>query len=174
VPGPSSARSVDSAFTPASTPTSGTGGDEPFVRPCGSSVFGELRGWKGASILAGPLAFVGAKAYRDYPARSFEERGGRWSEQKVLVLVMGATPVTVEVAPEARAFAGLIYDPANFNTHKPRFALSAVRFEPCPEQRSTQFNGAFLVNGAHCVPVTVSVEGREPQQRVLTFGPCSG
>ena len=147
---------------------------EPFVRTCRTSVFGELdRGWRGDSILVGPLAFVSGRGYEHEPARSFVEPKGRWSGQKVLVVVTGETAVTVEIAPEARSSAGLAYDPATFNTHEPELTKAAVRFEPCPNQASTQFNGAFLVDGVSCVPVTVTVEGREPQARVFEFGPCA-
>jgi intracellular sulfur oxidation DsrE/DsrF family protein len=166
---PSASQPVDTASTPASGP----GAEEPFVRTCESSVFGELRRWRDSSILAGPLAFVGARGYADEPARFHIQPNGRWSGRKVLIRITGETPVTVEVVPAARAFAGLLYDPASFNTHKPGLMQTAVRFQPCPTQSATQFNGAFLVDGVSCVPVTVTVEGRESRERVLRFGPCS-
>jgi hypothetical protein len=147
--------------------------EEPFVRTCESSVFGELgRGWRDGSILAGPLAFVGAVGYAHQPARFFEESRGRWSGQKILVRITGATPVTVQIHPAAWSFAGLLYDPASFNTRRPELRQAAVRFEPCRAQAATQFNGAFLVDGVHCVPVTVTVEGKGSQGRILEFGPC--
>jgi hypothetical protein len=46
-----------------------------------------------------------------------------------------------------------------------------VRFEPCGgDQRSTQFNGAFLMRGPLCVPVEVEVEGGTPAFATLSFG----
>jgi hypothetical protein len=173
-PAPSTDSTVAQPTGPTASPPTDASSPMPFVRSCDTSVFGDLgRGWREGAVLAGPLAFVGARGYADAPARTLEGRGDRWSGQKVLVRVTGGAVVTVEIAREARAFAGLLYDPSHFNTNVPERAVAAVRFEPCPAQSATQFNGAFLVDGVRCVPVTVTVEGMQPQDRVLEFGHCT-
>jgi hypothetical protein len=173
--GPELAAGSRSATVSASAPESPSpASPSVFVRTCEMSVFGRLgRGWRQFSILAGPLALVGAKGYSDDPARVFADPKGRWSGQKVLVRITGSSPVTVEIDPKARSYAGLVYDPDTFNTHNPERAQFAVRFEPCSTQTATQFNGAFLVDGVRCVPVTVAVEGDASHARVLEFGPCT-
>ncbi len=167
VPTGADPRSPSEAPSPVASPTT-------FVRMCEMSVFGQLgHGWRAYSILAGPLAFVAAKGYADEPARFFLEPHGRWSSEKLLVRVTGDAPVTVAILPEARVFAGMVYDPSGFNTRRPEETQDAVTFEPCPEQRATLFNGAFLIDGVRCVPLIVTVEGKEPQTLMLAFGPCA-
>jgi hypothetical protein len=86
--------------------------------------------------------------------------------------VGGERPVTLSVRhPDA----ALAYDPERWGDRNVvPFAVGdpRVRFEPCGggDQRTTQFNGAFLLRGPGCVPVEVRVEGEAPSFVTLSFG----
>jgi hypothetical protein len=155
---------------PSSQPD--TGDRALFVRSCESSVYGELgRGWRRREISAGPVTFVGARGYRDDAPSAISAPGDRATSQKVLVAVVGDRPVTLSVRhPDA----ALAYDPERWRDRNVvPFALGdpRVRFEPCGgDQRTTQFNGAFLLRGPACVPVEVRVEGAAPRFTTLSFG----
>jgi hypothetical protein len=145
-----------------------------FVRPCESSVFGDLGArWREDATVVGPIAFVGAPGYADDPKGSFVARDPRMATaHKVLAVVSGDAPVLVSV--DARD-AALFYDPAQWgvSNHVPfRRGDEVTRFEPCTDdgQRTTQFNGGFLVRGPTCVPVRVEVEGRPDAVALLSFG----
>jgi hypothetical protein len=144
---------------------------EAFVRTCESSVYGDLGPrWRGGEIAAGPVVFVAANSYADDPARLFSARGDRATTHKVLVVVIGHDPVEVSVASPDAALA---YDPAKWGgRNRMRFEAGDdhVRFEPCPDQRSTQFNGGFVVRGPTCVPVVAEVDGGTSAPAMLSFG----
>lgn len=159
--------------SPAS-PTIGMKPIEPglFVRPCDSSVSGSLgAGWRRHQVVAGPVAFVGARGYADDPASWFSAPGDRATSQKVLIVVDGDRPVVVSVRhPDA----ALAYDPDRWRTRNVvpfRSGDARVRFEPCGgDQHRTQFNGAFLLRGPSCVPVEVRVEAGQQLFATLSFG----
>jgi hypothetical protein len=142
-----------------------------FVRTCESSVSGALGvGWRRGEAAAGPVVFVAASGYANDPPRRFSVPGDRASLHKVLIVVMGDAAVEVSVDhPDA----ALAYDPAKWGLRN-RMRLEAgdarVRFDPCPDRRTTQFNGGFLVRGPVCVPVQVWVEGELPASSTLSFG----
>jgi hypothetical protein len=142
-----------------------------FVRSCESSVYGDLGpGWRRDEVAAGPVVFVAAKSYADDPPRRFSAPGDRATLHKVLIVVAGGDPVEVSIDhPDA----ALAYDEAKWGQRN-RMRLEAgdprVRFEPCPDQGSTQFNGGILVRGPSCVPVEVEVEGGTPASATLSFG----
>jgi hypothetical protein len=145
-----------------------------FVRSCESSVFGDLgAGWRKDAVLAGPVAFVGARGYEDDPKRSFVARGARMATaQKVLAVVAGDRPVTVSVQTRD---AALFYDPSKWGQSNHvafRRGDEVTRFEPCigVTQRSTQFNGGFLVHRPTCVAVRVQIEGGRARVVSLSFG----
>jgi hypothetical protein len=145
-----------------------------FVRSCESSVFGDLgAGWRKDAVLAGPVAFVGARGYEDDPKRSFVARGPRMATaQKVLAVVVGDRPVIVSVQTRD---AALFYDPSKWGQSNHvafRRGDEVTRFEPCigDAQRSTQFNGGFLVRRPTCVAVRVQIEGGRARVVLLSFG----
>jgi hypothetical protein len=111
-----------------------------FVRTCESSVTGDLgAGWCHDAVLAGPVAFVGAKGYADDPERWFVTGSPRMARaQKVLAVVDGDRPVRARDA-------ALFYDPSEWgqsNRVPFRRGDGVTRFEPCTEgQKTTQFNG---------------------------------
>jgi hypothetical protein len=154
---------------PSSEPDSGD-----FVRTCDSSVSGALGpGWRAGAMLAGPLAFVGARGYEDDPKGLFLARKrGMARAQKILAVVAGDTPVVVSVQTRD---AALFYDPSKWgqsNRVPFRRGDEVTRFEPCTEdgQRGTQFNGGFLVRRATCVQVRVQIEAEDPMVGSLSFG----
>jgi hypothetical protein len=124
-------------------------------------------------VLAGPVAFVGARGYEDDPKRSFVARGPRMATaQKVLAVVVGDRPVTVSVQTRD---AALFYDPSKWGQSNHvafRRGDEVTRFEPCigDDQRSTQFNGGFLVRRPTCVAVKVQIEGGRARVVSLSFG----
>lgn len=153
-------------------PISPATGPQAFVRTCESSVYGDLGPrWRRDEVAAGPVVFVAASSYADDAARWFSAPGDRATAHKVLIVVIGDRPVEVSVRhPDA----ALAYDPRRWGgRNRMRFEAGdpSVRFEPCGgDQRSTQFNGAFLVRGPSCVPVEVEVEGGTPALTTLSFG----
>jgi hypothetical protein len=147
--------------------------DDLFVRPCESSVYGDLGpGWRRREISAGPVTFVAARGYADDPERWFSAPAALARTHKVLVVVAGERPVTVSVRhPDA----ALAYDPERWgqtNTVPFRRGHPRTRFEPCAgdDQRATQFNGGFLLRGPACVPVEVRPQGGDPIFVTLSFG----
>ena len=162
----------------AASPSDGTpppsSGARILVRSCESSVFGDLGArWREDATVVGPVAFVGAPGYADDPKRLSVARDPRMgTAHKVLAVVTGEAPVVVTV--ESRD-AALFYDPAQWgesNRVAFRRGDEVTRFEPCTDdsQRTTQFNGGFLVRGPTCVPVRVAVEGRPDAVATLSFG----
>jgi hypothetical protein len=165
---PEEAPSAEEGHPPAS-PNAGV-----FIRSCESSVFGDLGpGWRKDAVLAGPVAFVGARGYEDDAERSFVARGPRMATaQKVLAVVVGDRPVIVSVQTRD---AALFYDPNKWGQSNHvafRRGDEVTRFEPCigDAQRSTQFNGGFLVRRPTCVAVRVQIEGGRARVVSLSFG----
>lgn len=158
------------AVSPSASEPTGTE-SRTFVRTCESSVYGNLGPrWRIGEAAAGPVVFVAASSYADDPPGRFSAPGDRATAQKVLIVVLGDASVEISVDhPDA----ALAYDPAKWGgRNRMRFEAGdvRVRFEPCPDLRSTQFNGAFLVRGPVCVPVQVWTEGELPDSTTLSFG----
>ena len=142
---------------------------DPYVRTCSSSAYGDLgRGWRQRAVVAGSLAFVGAKnglAFSRFP-------------QKILVVVEPNRVVTVTIATRSRARAALGYNEIQTGTGRIPLTrgTSSVRFEACGVvvsravwNRGTQFPGYFLVDGPRCVHVEVRAGGKLIR-RALGFG----
>lgn len=130
-----------------------------FVRTCDTSVYGELgSGWRTASVIGGPLAFVRVRGYEYARVRDLG-RGGPPFVLKVLAVVNGDMPVTLTIPARLRSRAALLYDPALFDRgpRALRDRIGAVTLEPCGgDQPSTQFNGGFVIAGPTCLPLHVS------------------
>lgn len=148
-----------------------------FVRACDDSVFGELgRGWKKASVIMGPIAFVGLPSYRDGPDRYFRSRHGRYPALKVLAVVSGEGVISVSIAPGDTDRVRMMYDPSAWgdrNLYPLEAGDSTTVFGPCLTRRSTQFNGGFLVTGRTCATLEVSVGGEQPLRKLVSFGALS-
>jgi hypothetical protein len=146
----------------------------PMRRYCDSSVYGELAsGWERNSVHAGPFWLVGV---RGYGARAFEPvRPGYYGGVKVLLAVDNGVTATISVPPNERGNVALRYDRALMQGGPWRISQGryATTFEACApgDYPHTQFNGGFLVRGARCAHLEVSVRGRpEPMQVAIPFG----
>lgn len=74
---------VDAAFA-----MSAVRHDQPVERDCRSSVYGDLGSdWLSSSVVAGPLAFVRARAYAESTASFAGLAGGRYRGTKLLAAV---------------------------------------------------------------------------------------
>lgn len=150
----------------------------PHVRSCLTSQLGDLgQGWRERAVVAGHVAFVGAK--RSYHQMEPERLGpGKAMPLKVLVVVDPNAAPTVTIAPRSRAHAALGYNGIRHNGTGVPLAdgTQSVRFQACrrdrsrePWNRGTQFGGYFLVAGARCVHVDVATQGKV-LRRKLSFG----
>jgi hypothetical protein len=164
--GGSAPASPDAPGTPAPSPAA------IFTRTCESSVAGSLGpAWRQGEVAAGPVVFVGSGGYADDRADLFAAPSDRATVQKLLLVIHGGRPVELSMRHPDAAF---FYDESRWrdrNVVPFRLGDARVRFEPCGgDQRWTQFNGGFLLQGPACVPVEVRVEGSEPVFATLSFG----
>jgi hypothetical protein len=174
---------------PAATTTTTAAPRRGFVRTCEMSVYGTLDApaWKKHSIVAGPLAFYYADQFEEQPASAFAPiagQSGYYPGQKLLILVRRDADATVVVPESERRYAGLLYNPADWNdrnAYRIEDGETAVRFKACkkgerapvggPLNAMTQFNGGVVVAGVRCVPLEVLVRGQEGTTPVtLSFG----
>jgi hypothetical protein len=164
--------STDTLGSPAASPSPKAPGV--FVRACDDSVFGELgQGWKKASVIMGPIAFVGLPGYRDGPDRYFRSRHGRYPALKVLTVVTGNGVISVSIAHRDTDRVRMMYDPSAWgdgNLYRLEAGATTTVFGPCLPHRSTQFNGGFLVTGRTCATLEVSIGRQEPLRRLVSFG----
>lgn len=137
-----------------------------YVRPCASSVYGELGPvTAGHDVIAGPVAFIGLNDYRSWPGPGqLPARDGRYDALKVLVVVKQGWRVTVAVQGSERGHAALLYDPDAFPAGPP-YPLSAgepvVTFPDCGGTQpswdaGTQFNGSVLVRRPMCLRLDIA------------------
>jgi hypothetical protein len=151
-----------------------------FVRECNSAVYGDVgKNWRRSAIGAGPVAFVQAKAFAQWPRPSLAPVAGttdRYEAQKVLAIVSSGTTVTVTVPAAARRNFALLYDPSRFNRKSYRVADGEwqVTFHGCRWQDTggltPGFNGGFIVAGRRCVSLNVSVKDKPAKRLVLPLG----
>jgi hypothetical protein len=141
--------------------------EEPVARGCGSSVYGALGSdWMTSSILVGPVAFVGARAYSSSTYSFASVGGGRYRGSKLLVVVRTGWMARVVVPAAQHRDVSLQYAPEEFNKPVvPADGDHEVTFTACPPGRPslgprnarwTQFNGAIVVAGRRCVTLDVS------------------
>jgi hypothetical protein len=135
----------------------------PFVRTCGSAVFGtpNLRN----AITIGPLVLVGVPQAAGLDRRAFEPHDGRFQAIKVLAVVPGPADVTVTVPSSQRGSVALLYDPAaRANRYGFRFSSGdpRVTFASCGGTE-TQYNGGFLATRPVCVRLEVESESRRAE-----------
>jgi hypothetical protein len=162
-------------------------GQEPVMRDCTSSVYGDLGSdWMRSSIVVGPLAFVRARAYSSSTSSFASVGGGRYRGSKLLAAVRTGWVVRVVVPAADRRKVALQYAPADFNRAVvPAQSEHDVIFTACPPGRPflgptsapwTQFNGAIVVAGRRCVMLSVfaAKQGhplpRRPRLARLSFG----
>jgi len=109
-------------------------------------------------ITVGPLTWPGLRKWATGdPSRYGSPAAG---EFKIGAEVARGATVTVAVAPEASAHAGLRYGQRWGYT-----PAQAVSFHAC-EDGDTAFIGGFYVKGKRCVPLDVRI-GEEPPTRIV-------
>lgn len=136
-----------------------------YTRTCDDSVDGDLGDqWRDNSVVAGRLAFVGARDYRDAPRRWFRKHdNGTYRTQKILVRIQNGHDLIVRIPKRHRRSAAFVYDRSLFGR---RLRISEgdyqVTFDVCKDALenpygadATQYNGGFVVAGTRCVPVIV-------------------
>jgi hypothetical protein len=99
--------------------------------------------------------------YADAPASAFRHRPGFARVLKVLAVVDPGSPVTIRVPLRLRRVMALVYDPTLWSSQqiRPKNADAIVRFDPCGDQRGTQFNGGIAVSGPGCYSLSVTSDG---------------
>lgn len=153
-------------------------------RDCTTHVEGRLPDdWQVQSVVAGPLAFAGARTFANYENPN---PGARFAEEKILVVVKAGARPTVVVPLSWRRDAALDYGFGG----RPRKrtppvkvsdGLPSVRFSACrsgtkprspghPLDRETQFNGGIITRWGRCLPLDVYVEGARPVRATISFG----
>jgi hypothetical protein len=117
-------------------------------------------------IVAGPLLWPGLRTWATADPQSM----GANDNYKLGAVVQAGSSVTVTVAPEARAYAGLAYGQQWSYT-----PAAAITFQAC-DKFDTAFVGGFHVVGQRCVPFDIR-EGDQPPTRVVvsffTGKPCA-
>lgn len=135
-------------------------------------------GWaRTHAVSAGPLTlFFFQPISRLRPKLFAPVRRGHYRPIKVLAVVRAGRAVTLSVPAAERGRLSLLYAPGA-NRFRPamrvRDGMTAVRFEPCAgdSEPETQFGGGFVVAGARCASLQVSVEGEPgPLPLSVPFG----
>jgi len=146
------------------------------VRRCGDDVFGDIGSdWRRTSVVIGPIAFVTLRFAATNPP--ITPTGGHAAVYKTLALVEPGRTVTMTIGADVVRHASLLYDPHVFrgdNVYSIADGSRTVTFVACPD-RSTQFNGSILVDGARCVPLEVVSGPGESRRHVpvsLGAGKC--
>jgi hypothetical protein len=141
-----------------------SGSVEPAV-PCGSAPFPALvdPGMRRDVLRIGSVPFYGLGFH--HPATRFAPGAPPLS---VVFTVPPRTRVIVAIPPALRGVAGVDGSPAP--AAKPGRAHRALRCETGPE--TTFYTAAFVVRGARCLPLAVTID-RETITRRVPFGrPC--
>jgi hypothetical protein len=118
-------------------------------------------------VVVGPISWPQLRIWATADPSGYRI-GGKENDFKIGAQLKAGAVVTVSVAPEARAYAGLDYGQASSYSPAP-----AVTFHSCVNS-DTAFVGGFHVEGRHCVPFDVSADGESPVRIVVSFfdGPC--
>jgi hypothetical protein len=136
-----------------------------YVRPCASSVWGELGPvTPRTDAIADPIAFIGLNGDSQLAPKQLHAHGGKYNAVKVLAVVKAGWQVTVTVPGSDRGSAALLYNPDAFSLGPP-YPFSAgdpvVTFPNCGGTQSswdagTQFNGGLLVRRPMCVHLDIT------------------
>jgi hypothetical protein len=118
-------------------------------------------------VVVGSISWPELRTWATADPSGFRASGSA-SDYKIGAQVEAGAVVTISVAPEARAYAGLDYGQAS--GYSP---TSAVTFHACAGA-DTAFIGGFHVVGKHCVPFDVSEHHNPTRRIVISFfnGPC--
>ena len=165
--------------SPTPSPATPPPAPQGYVRPCASSVWGELGPVTARTdALAGPIAFIGLNG--DSPLTPSHD--GKYNAIKVLAVVKQGWQVTVSVPAPERGNAALLYNPNAFSPGPP-YPFSAgepvVTFPNCGGTHNswsagTQFNGGLLVRRPMCMHLDITAihgPARLTRQIAVPLGP---
>jgi hypothetical protein len=128
--------------------------------PCSKAIIGSGGpGWRGESVLAGPVAVGRGSLAQMYRTKSGELLG------KVALLVVGHKAVTVSVPPDLRRRVFLYYGQIEGRDGKPTSSFADARgygeteFQPCPDKPRTVWPGGLRIKGTAPVRLLVHTGG---------------
>src|SRR6266511_4515741 len=156
-PGPSTppSRPSGSASVSAGGPTP-AGPQNPVVVGCRGAVTPVARGWRHRSTVVGPFGFYGEG--RDFRFGAVERPATHDLVTKVPAIVEGDRRVTVSIPAAERDRVRLVYGP--IQTLFPD-GVSAVTFQPCPEDPRTAWAGGLVLRDRRPVTVDVRLQGSD-------------
>ena len=119
-------------------------------------------------VVVGSLSWPQLKTFATADPTAYRDAQSA-NDFKIGAQVKAGAVVTVSVAPEARAYAGLDYGQGW--GYSP---ATAVTFHACATAE-TAFIGGFHVEGRHCVPFDISEDNKPPIRTVISFfnGACA-
>ncbi len=136
-------------------------------------------------MVAGPVAFVSARAFADAPDPNPE---ARFVDEKTLVVVRADRSATIAVPAAQSRDVSLDYDYGTDRVGKRTWpvrlswGVRTVKFIACPPgarpfspghslDRETQFNGGIVTRWGRCIALDVFEPGRdEPHRAVISMG----
>lgn len=150
-----------------------------FTRDCSTAVRGVDVAGRPGGVKVGPVIFAGMGSAADLDAADFDPAAdGRFPALKFVTQVeaRGKSSLLLQVVSEGNAQVALLYEIGRYNSeglYAIEDGTSSVRFVPCEDRPSTQFNGGLIVSGPTCVELTVMDErGEVLGRRRLPFGPA--
>jgi hypothetical protein len=132
---------------------SGNGGDQ------------EIPGYRARSVRAGPVWFVWARTPNRHWAPGQPLGNGQWTAEGGIVAVRAGATVVVRVAPAGRSQFQFLRTFNRTDRYRPRPGPDGITFAACPVSYMgpvTVFWVPYLDSGLSCVPLEVSVAGRQP------------
>jgi hypothetical protein len=165
------------------------GGRKPtaaVTRRCTTRVEGKLPlDWRRSSVIAGPLAFAGARVFAS-PRIANDRKPGRVYAEKVLAVVEAEHDVIVSVDRSSLGRVRLLYELERLE-YPPLLSHGTrdVRLVSCEESEpsfdrhgtvgpETQFNGGFLVRWPACARLKVTdADSAHSLSASISFGPES-
>jgi hypothetical protein len=138
-----------------------------ILRDCQSENGGqqEIAGYRSRSVRAGPVWFVWARTPNRHWAPGKPLGNGRLQAGAGPVAVQAGATVVVRVAPAARSRFQFLPSFNGTDRYRLRTGPDGITFAACPASYLgpiTMFWVGFLDSGLSCVPLEVSVPGRQP------------
>jgi hypothetical protein len=149
-----------------------------YVATCPSGVSGGLPAdYRRHSLRLGPLALYRAGDYASYPGIYIAPvlpGSDRYPPLESAATVAAGHTVTLAVAPEDRAHAGFLFDPASWANsvrgYRVADGTAAVTLRGCTRPYA-QYQGGFVLDGPRRVTLEAWIDGAAtPERRVVVFG----
>jgi hypothetical protein len=138
-----------------------------MLRDCQSGNGGnqEIPGYRARSVRAGPMWFVWARTPNRHWAPGQPLGNGQWTAGGGIVAVRAGATVVVRVAPAGRSRFQFLRTFNRTDRYRPRPGPDGITFAACPVSYMgpvTVFWVPYLDSGLSCVPLEISVAGRQP------------